>query len=360
VLLARFFVRAEYAKQESGEAAFEFTIMQTTPEFTRHVILPLSAGPDWALIEIPFSAARDSDPSQGQIRLHFGVIPQAVEVAGLEVWNFADRAKISELPQTKFTYRGRESGAAWRAAALERIEKIRTAPIDVRVIDPAGKPIQDARVEVKLVRPKFVWGTEVDAAMIVADTDAAKKYRATLLEMFDTAVLGNAMKWQKWSGSLKNRNEALAATDWLESQKLRMRGHCLIWPGDKFSPKRIATMPAPRAEMSMLIQEHVRDILTANRGRMDSWDVINEMMHEKDYFKYVPETEAVTWFKVARETDPSTKLFINDYGMLTAQEPREGRHVRRARAAAAGRRRADRRHGVQGHVGRQVRDPWTC
>jgi GH35 family endo-1,4-beta-xylanase len=358
VLLARFFARAEYARQESGEAMFQFAVQQGRPEFARHVILPLTAGPDWTLIEIPFAAARDADPSQGEIHLSFGTIPQAVEIASLEVLNFGDRVSITDLPQTKFTYRGREPGAAWREAALKQIEEIRTAAIDVRVIDAAGKPVPGARVEVRLARPAFLWGTEVDAATLLADGPDADAYRRNLLEMFDAAVIGNGMKWPKWSGSAANREQALRAAEWIRAHGLRMRGHCLVWPGNKFSPRRVVQMPPPKGELPLLIREHIRDLMTATKGTVDGWDVINEMMHERDYFEFMPESEAAGWFKVARETDPRAKLFINDYGMLNSRKSPEKIEqyvalVRRLRAAGA----PIDAMGVQGHVGRQVRTP---
>jgi GH35 family endo-1,4-beta-xylanase len=358
VLLARFLARAEYARQESGEAMFQLAIQQGTPEYTRHVLLPLTADPEWTLIEVPFVAARDADTTQGEVHLSFGTIPQAVEVASIEVLNFGDRAKVSELPQTRFTYKGREAGAAWRKVALERIEKIRTAPMSIRVIDAAGKPVPGARVEARLARPAFLFGTEVDAGFLLQDTADAKKYRDTVVELFDTVVIGNGMKWPKWSGSAASRAEALRAADWIESQNLRMRGHNLVWPGDKFSPRRVVAMPAPRAELPLLIKEHIRDIMTATRGKIVGWDVINEMVHEKDYFKYMPEKEAAEWFKVARETDPNAKLFINEYGMLNSpKSPQKIAEyvalVGRLRAAGA----PIDAMGIQGHVGRQVRNP---
>jgi GH35 family endo-1,4-beta-xylanase len=117
-------------------------------------------------------------------------------------------------------------------------------------------------------------------------------------------------------------------------------------------------MPPPRAELSPLIKEHIRDILTANRGKMAGWDVINEMMHERDYFKYMPETEAAEWFKVARAADPSTKLFINDYAMLNSRKSPENiakyvSLINRLISAGA----PIDVIGIQGHIGRQVRNP---
>jgi len=358
VMLARFLARAEYARQESGEAAFELAVIQRTPEYTPHVNLPLTAGPDWALIEVPFSAARDGDAGKCEIQLRFGIIPQAVEIASFSVLNFGDRATTADLPQTRFTYKGREAGAAWREAALARIEKIRTAPIDLRVIDAAGRPIPNAKVEVRLVRPAFQFGSEVDASVLVSETPEAERYKRTAVEMFDTLVIGNGMKWPKWSGSPANRAQALAATDWMESQGFRMRGHCLVWPGNKFSPRRVQQMPPPKTELSPLIQEHIRDLMTATKGRISSWDVINEMIHERDYFEFMPESEAAEWFKVARQADPRAKLFINDYGMLNSRKSPDtiAKYVDLVRRLLAAGAPIDGM-GIQGHVGRQVRSP---
>lgn len=358
VMLARFFVRAEYAKQESGEAMFDFVVVQHKPEYAAHVKIPLTAGPDWALMEIPFAMSRDADASQGTIHLSFGTIPQAVEVCGLEVLNFENRAKVSELPQTRFTYKGREAGAPWRAEALARIEKIRTVPIEVRVIDADGKPVSGASIEARLARPAFHFGTSISSFRLLDDTPDMKKYREQLLALFDTAVIENGMKWPVWSGSDARRQEAMRAHDWLYDNGLRQRGHCLVWPADKFSPRRIAQMPAPRANLPLLIKERIRDIMTTTKGRISSWDVVNEMIHERDYFKYMPETEAAEWFKLAREIDPAAKRFINDYGMLNSRKSPETiskylEIVKRLRAAGA----PIDGLGIQSHIGRQMRAP---
>ena len=108
----------------------------------------------------------------------------------------------------------------------------------------------------------------------------------------------------------------------------------------------------------MLIREHIRDLMTATRGRIVAWDVVNELMHERDYLKFMPETEAAEWFKLARELDPRAKLFLNDYAMLNSRKSPENiakfldlaARLRAAGAPIDG-------LGIQGHVGRQVRAP---
>jgi GH35 family endo-1,4-beta-xylanase len=358
VVLARFFARAEYARQESGEAMFELTIRQEKPDYAAHVKLPLTAGPEWTLLEVPFTMARDADTTQGEIEIAFGIIPQAVEIAGFEVLDFGDRTTLAALPQTRFTYKGREAGAAWREAALARIETIRTAPIHVRVIDAAAHPVAGARVEIRLARPTFAFGTSVDASFLLNDTPDAKKYRDTLLACFDTAVIENGFKWPVWSSSPEKRAEALRAFVWLESQGMRQRGHCLVWPGNKFSPRRVVDMAPPKAELPTLIHERIRDVMTATRGRIVGWDVINELLHERDYLQFMPESEAAEWFKIARATDPHAKLFLNEYAMLNSRNsPAKIADylalLERLRSAGA----PIDALGVQGHVGRQVRAP---
>ena len=357
-VLVRFMARAEYARQESGDAMIELRVAQTQPSHSTHVRVPLTAGPAWTLLEVPFTQSQDAAPGQTTLQLALGGLIQAVEIANLEVLNFGKSAKTSELPATRFTYSGREATAPWRDEALARIEKIRTAPIELRVIDAAGKPVPKAEVKVRLVQPAFIFGTEVDAGLLLADTPDAKKHRDNLLALFDTAVLGNAMKWPSWGSSPAKRAQALQASDWIDANKLRQRGHNLVWPGNQFSPKHIVNMPAPKAELPLLIKEHIRDILTANKGRMVAWDVINEMTHERDYFKYMPELEAAEWFKLARELDPGAQLFINEYGMLNSpNSPNKIAEyvtlIHRLRAAGA----PIDAIGVQGHVGRQPRNP---
>lgn len=357
-LLVRFMARAEYARQESGDAMIELQLAQTQPTATTHVRVPLTVGPTWTLLEVPVTQIQNAAPGQTVMHLGLGGLVQAVEIAHLEVLNFGKSARTSELPATRFTYKGREANAAWRDEALARIEKIRTAPIELRVLDAEGKPIPNAEVTVRLVRPAFIFGTEVDATLLLASTPDAQKHRDHLLDLFDTAVIGNGMKWPTWGSNPAKRAESLRAADWIDANKLRQRGHTLVWPGNQFSPAHVVRMAEPKAELPLLIKEHLRDILTTNRGRMIAWDVINELTHERDYFKYMPELEAAEWFKLARELDPNAQLFINEYGMLNSpNSPNKIAEylalIQRLRAAGA----PIDAVGVQGHVGRQPRNP---
>lgn len=357
VCLARFQVRTVNARQESGESLFNFQV-QAVPPGDRSLILPISVGPDWSVIEIPFQVVAAAPPGGVIIQFSFALLPQTVELGRIELWNFGSHTTTGALPLTRFSYAGRGREAGWRRDALARIAQLRTGPLTVRVTDRSGQPQRGVQVEARLTQPAFLFGSCVDAGLLAADSPEAKTYRDKVLELFDTVTIDNALKWPRWSSGETRRAEALRAVEWINAHGLRLRGHTLVWPGWKFSPRAVVARTDRDAALPGLIDEHVRDIVTATAGRVDAWDVVNEPVHERDYFATMPETRIAEWFKLARASDPRPQLFINEYGMLNSRESpamieKYLALIERLRAAGA----PIDGIGVQGHVGRQVRSP---
>jgi endo-1,4-beta-xylanase len=356
--LIRFMARAPVARQESGEGDLGVVLQRGSAPFEKSLSLSVGPGPEWALFEIPFTIAHDFAPGEAALVFNFAALAQTVEISGLEVLHFGRRARLDQLPRLALTYRGREAGAAWRAAALARIQEIRTAPLVIRVQDAAGRPLAGARVEAVLEDAGFVWGTAVDDRLIVADTPDAARYRGLIPEFFNTVVIENGLKWPTWNAGPARQADALRALDCIESNNLRHRGHNLVWPGWKFSPRGQRDLPDLATALPPLIEARITEMLAATRGRHIAWDVVNEPLHERDYFDHIPELAMAGWFKLARRLDPSADLYINDYSMLnsglspgTIARYRDliGR-LRRAGAPIDG-------IGIQGHIGRQPRAP---
>ncbi len=57
--------------------------------------------------------------------------------------------------------------------------------------------------------------------------------------------------------------------------------------------------------------------MTAVKGSVIHWDVVNEPFDNHDLIDILGEGALVGWFKLARATDPTPKLFINDYAILS-------------------------------------------
>lgn len=359
VLLARFAIRTIYAKQESGEAALYFFVQQSST-FDKSIITDICAGPEWKTFDIPFVAVCDMNIGETAICFSFGALAQKVEITNFQILNFEKKVQLADLPVTKFTYQGREANATWRDAALKRIEEIRTAPYNIKVINAKGKPVSNATIKVNMLQSDFIWGTAINEATLVnQQLPDANNYRKYLKEFFNTGVIENGFKEGRWQGEPKRKAETIKAFNWLEKNGFRQRGHNLVWPGWKFSTKFSKELAEKdTAAFKAYIENDIRSKMDAVKGRVIAWDVINELVHEKDFFPYLPSDVSIQWFKMAKQIDPKAQLFINEYGMLNSVlSPRNIQQyidtisfLRSQGAPIEG-------IGIQGHVGRQPRNP---
>lgn len=358
VLLARITMRTISARQESGESVIYYYFQEAKGSFNKSFITQIGTVEEWKTFNIPFVAHKDMKAGEAQIGLALGALAQHVEMTGIEILNFGKTLRKEDLPETHFSYMGREAGAAWREEALQRIAEIRTSPLTVRVVDAEGKPVKGAKVEVSLQQSEFIWGTSVKETLLANDDDS-QTYKKHLKEFFNTAVIENGFKTGGWAWDEKRKMNTLLSFDWLRDNGFRQRGHNLVWPAWKFnSPltKHIAMRDSAAFDRYIKAQFHERMAYT--KGRFIAWDVVNEYMHEKEFFRYLPHSAMVDWFKLAHELDPDAQLFINEYGMLNCvQSPQNIREyidtiqILRSKGAPI--------HGIgiQGHVGRQPRNP---
>lgn len=356
VVLVRFAMRAVYAKQESGEGVVYIYVQQSNSD--RFVNIQLGAGQDWKVFDVPLVINRDINPGETEVTLTFGQLAQKIEITGLQVLNFGKKATLAQLPTTRFSYAGREANAPWRNAALQRIEEIRTAPLVIQIEDAKGNPVEGATVKAQLVDPEFIFGTAVSANLLANETlPDSEIYRKKLLELFNAVTIDNGLKWPSWINP-KSQEKTRQAVDWITTNGLRLRGHNLVWPGKKFTPGIYAQQPNFGPGFSDSITKHIEEIATFTKGRVYGWDVINEMMHEKDYFEVMPRTQAVKWFQQARRIDPQATLYINEYSMLNgiASAQNIKKYLELIAELRDGGAPIDA-IGVQGHVGRQPRNP---
>jgi GH35 family endo-1,4-beta-xylanase len=360
VALVRLEIRALKARQESQEGAVACYFQMSSDPHEKSLNQTLAVGPDWTPFVLPFTVSRDLPEGGAGLYFGLGQLEQTIELRNVEVLHFGARAQLSQLPRTRFSYRGREADAPWRREALARIETLRTAPLRVAVQDAQGRPVADAQVEARLVAPDFIFGTAVDADIITGRRHPGDReaYQARLRELFSGVTFENNLKWPGWVRSEDARQSTLEALTWMEQAGLPVRGHTLVWPTYRFNPRWLRETPGLRARLAPMIEAHMEDIVGATRGRIFEWDAINEPMHETEFIQELGEEAAVGWLKLARRLDPQTKLVVNDYAMLnSSNSPHKIAEfialIRRWREAGA----PIDGLGVQGHIGGQVRAP---
>lgn len=326
-LLVVFEARAVAPLPEKAVAQSALVFELAGPPYTKSTDYPFKLTTSWQRYYVPFEAALDLPAGKGNISFRLGFDPQTIEIGGLKVLDFGPDFPREKLPYTPVTYVGREPDAVWRVEAAQRIERLRKGDLTVTVVDVAGKPVSGTKVKVEMTRHAFAWGSAVDAKILLDPSPDNDRYREHILRNYNRVVLENDLKWSSWSN---DPQRALQAVDWLRDHGLEVRGHVLVWPGEKNLPSWIdALMDKPEALKAAIIA-HIHEEAGVLRDQLVEWDVVNEAFtnfrvqaamtglapkSSPDWIERHAEVLA-DFYRAAREADPKVKLDINDYSIL--------------------------------------------
>ncbi|XP_078619275.1 uncharacterized protein LOC144886510 [Branchiostoma floridae x Branchiostoma japonicum] len=201
----------------------------------------------------------------------------------------------------------------WRSEADARIEQIRKRDVKLRINTPNPHGIT---VEIAQTRSHFAFGTAVRASEMPSNS----LYTDFFFDNFEWAVLENDLKWRQ-----NERNEgqlrfdlADAAIQLLESRGIPMRGHCVFWgAGVTHVPTWLHAYSG--SELEQKCWKRVDDVVGRYAGRLQHWDVNNEMLHGNYFLERTGNPQIrYDMFQKVREKDPGAKLFLNDYGVINS------------------------------------------
>ncbi len=318
VALLRFFARATEISDETGGARVMLVIRRNGVDWNSAFEGDFPLTREWQEILVPFVWTQDYGVDGGAVMLRFGFKRQTVEIGGIDLVQYGTSQTYDSLPRTRFSYEGREPGAAWRNAALARIEQIRKGDFAVHVTGADGKSVAGATVRIAQKRAAFQWGAALMMERLVVDSPDNRRYRAVVEEFFNAASTENDLKWPVWTGEWGegfSREQTLQGLRWLKDRGLHTRGHVFVWPGHKNLPKPVQELiGTPRqGEIPGMVLDHIRQQARATKGLLDEWDVLNEPFTNFDLMKLFGDEIMPPWFKVAREELPGVALYFNDF-----------------------------------------------
>jgi endo-1,4-beta-xylanase len=163
----------------------------------------------------------------------------------------------------------------------------------------------------------------------VADVYLSGNARQILLRHFYQATIGNSLKpesVQPEKGQWVFETPDRIINDVLQ-QGFEVHGHTLAW--HEQSPKWINRPGIGREEARENLVTHVQTVMEHFKGRLVSWDVLNEAMADnppnpEDWrasLRKTPWLDALgpeyveLLFRTAREADPGVRLYYNDYNL---------------------------------------------
>lgn len=168
-------------------------------------------------------------------------------------------------------------------------------------------------------------GLPVGAAVNMEHLRSSEGYRQVVASQFDMVVGENCMKW----GALRptadtfDFKQADELMDFAGAHGMRVRGHNLCW--HEYLPKWFAGA-VTKDNAAKVLTEHIRTVAGRYKGRIHSWDVVNEAIWVQDgrpdamrssspWYELLGPGYVELAFRTARQADPEALLTYNDYGI---------------------------------------------
>lgn len=207
-----------------------------------------------------------------------------------------------------------------------RILAHRTAPLTVRVVNAAGRPVVGAVVRVEHLRHLFWFGAGFDWGLPPrpGEIRVDRLHKEAFLRLFNAGTVEFDAENYEPAPGLYRDQEVLQAVDWLAAHGLRARGHPLFW--SLATPRWLATA-APTADKARLWMDrllaHASNTILP---RLAQEVVFNEVV---DWDRYpAPLTPVLAGERKAaviaaylrrfKGLNPQTATMVNDYDTTPA------------------------------------------
>lgn len=163
-------------------------------------------------------------------------------------------------------------------------------------------------------------GTAVNVDLLTSNAT----YARILAEQYSILVPETVMKWNKLRPAADKfsfeQADALAA--FAHNHKIKLRGHTLVW--HEAIPDWF-TKTVTKDNAKQFLVDHITTVVGHFRGKLHSWDVVNEAVLPKDgrpdglrdspWIKLLGPDYIEIAFRTTRQADPHVLLTYNDYGV---------------------------------------------
>jgi endo-1,4-beta-xylanase len=168
----------------------------------------------------------------------------------------------------------------------------------------------------------------IGAAMAIGPLTTDPEYAELALGgNFGSLTTENALKWQfvHPRPGFYDFRESDAIVALASRHRMTVHGHPLVF--GEGNPPWINRLPTAtiddKAKVRSIMNEHIRTVVARYKGKISSWDVINEPLGANDpselrnhlWHKAMGKEYIAEALRTAHETDPDARLFINEWGL---------------------------------------------
>ncbi|MFZ0732444.1 MAG: endo-1,4-beta-xylanase [Candidatus Sulfotelmatobacter sp.] len=148
---------------------------------------------------------------------------------------------------------------------------------------------------------------------------------AIIKAQFNTISPENVLKWEVVHPKPGAYDFALADqyVEFGQQNHMFIIGHNLVWHSQvpKWVFEDDKGNPVSRDVLLERMHEHIRTVVGRYKGRINGWDVVNEVvgddgtLRQSPWLKIIGEDYIAQAFRFAHEADPQAELYYNDYSL---------------------------------------------
>ncbi len=211
-----------------------------------------------------------------------------------------------------------ESGT-WQQRAQRDIQKYRMGDGEIILHDKTGKPIKNAKLQIKQKNHEFRFGANIFMLDELETDEKNAIYKQKFAELFNMATLPfywrdlepeqGKTRYDIGSPRIYRRPAPDLCIAFCKEHNIEPREHALAY--EQFFPRWLKGMPVE--QVKELLEARMREIARRYADDIPTIEVTNEMYWRSGISAIYDEPDFIEWcFKTARKYFPNNKLAINE------------------------------------------------
>jgi len=225
--------------------------------------------------------------------------------------------------------------------AKQNIEKYRKADFSIQLEGLKKNELKDIQIEVVQTSHDFLFGCIIFDLVTPSETpENVEEFKKLYKNLFNFAVFPFYWAGYEWTPGNTQQKEIMEVVNWCIENGITTKGHPLVWTHEAGTPKWLANYSVP--ETKDLLQKRVENIVSEFEGKIEIWDVINEVIHTVNWDVAMRENSAGndkrytgmdfmkeridfidSCFQWAHKANPNAHLIINEFNVVANEKSRQ-------------------------------------
>ena len=222
--------------------------------------------------------------------------------------------------------------------AEENIEKYRKGDVVIQFLNPEGKALNNATVEITQQGHDFLFGCIIFDLIRNENTYREELFKQQFKRIFNLAVFPFYWPGYERTQGMPAWESMLSTIEWCKLNGITTKGHPLVWACRSGTPQWLRKYTVDETEE--LLKSRVFNIVSGFEDKIELWDVVNEPVNVKTWRNKIEDMDnlndwgvedpinevadyvekALQW---AHQANPEATLVINEYRTIADLKVRD-------------------------------------